>query len=103
MIKGGDDKKEISNDMKYEREIFNELPNANVIKTAFNTLKAVRGKKRVNKAEEIGFTCRMNYRDNAFDLRRKVGMLQYVGDHDEFFEYFRTIRDIQNNKNVKKN
>ena len=103
MIKGGGDKKDISNDMKYEREIFNELPNANVIKTAFNTLKAVRGKQRVNKAEEIGLTCRMNYRDNAFDLRRKVGMLQYVGKHDEFFEYFRTIRDIQNNKNVKQN
>ena len=56
MIKGGGDKKDISNDMKYEREIFNELPNANVIKTAFNTLKAVRGKQRVNKAEEIGLS-----------------------------------------------
>ena len=27
---------------------------------------------QINKAEEIGLTCRMNYRDNAFDLRRKV-------------------------------
>ena len=98
MINGNDD----SSNTQYEREFINELPNANTIKMAFNTLRSVRGNKKMNKIEEIGLNCRLNYRDNAYDLRRKIGLLQYVGDHDEFFEYFRTIRDLQNNRNVYK-
>jgi hypothetical protein len=70
-----------------------EIPNDVTIKKAFNTIQALRhSTRKYFRVEELGQSCRLNVRDNSNNLKRKVAMLSFVGDHDTFFEYLGRIR-----------
>ncbi len=71
-----------------------EIPNANTIKIAFNTIASLRdGDKKFSRVEELGQNCRLNVRNNSNNLKRKVALLSFVGTHDTFFEYLGRIRN----------
>jgi len=78
-----------------------EVPNVTALKKAFNTLVVIRdyNSKKFSRVEQMNQYCRLNSRNNAFDLKRKVALLQYLGDNDNFLEYLGDIRrDVFNRK-----
>lgn len=76
-----------------------EIPNANAIKKALNTIQTLRDTNRVyNKIEEIGQNCRINVRKNTNSLKRKVAILSYLGDHDIFFNNLGKMRNFINRR-----
>lgn len=78
-----------------------EVPNVTALKKAFNTFVVIRdyNSKKFSRVEQMNQYCRMNSRNNAFDLKRKVALLQFLGDTDNFLEYLGDIRrDVLNRK-----
>lgn len=76
-----------------------EIPNATALKRAINTWSSLRDITKIfNKVEELGQNCRMNVRNNTYNLKRKVAMLSFLGKHDTFFEFLGHIRNSQLNK-----
>jgi len=45
--------------------------------------------------EQFGALCQTDKKHNSSNLRRKIGILHYVGMNDPFFEYLGFIRDTQ--------
>lgn len=80
-----------------------EIPNVTALKKAFNTIVTIRdyNKKKFNRVEQMNQYCRLNARNNAFDLKRKVALLQYLGDNDNFLEYLGDIRKDVLNRRLK--
>lgn len=73
-----------------------EIPNATSLIKAFNTFKYLKDKnKHYTKLEQLGQNCRIYIRNNTYNLKRKIGVLQYVGFHDTFFEFLGSIRNKQ--------
>lgn len=71
-----------------------EIPNVTALKKAFNTIVIIRdyNNKRFTRLEQMNQYCRLNSRNNAFNLKRKVALLQYFGSSDNFMEYLGDIR-----------
>jgi len=71
-----------------------EIPNVTAIKKAFNSIVIIRdyNNKKFYKLEQMNQYCRLNARNNSFDLKRKVALLQYMGDSDNFFGYLGDVR-----------
>jgi hypothetical protein len=71
-----------------------EIPNVTAIKKAFNSIYLIRdyNKRVFYKLEEMNQYCRLNTRNNSFNLKRKVALLQYMGDSDNFLSYLGDVR-----------
>lgn len=71
-----------------------EVPNVTALKKAFNTFVQIRdyNNKKFSRLEQFNQYCRLNSRNNAFDLKRKVALLEYMGDNDNFLEYLGDMR-----------
>lgn len=71
-----------------------EVPNVTALKKAFNTIVTIRdyNNKKFSRVEQMNQYCRLNSRNNAFDLKRKVALLQYLGENDNFLDYLGDIR-----------
>jgi len=79
-----------------------EIPNATALKKAFNSIFNLRlyNEKKFNRLEQMNQYCRLNARNNAFNLKRKVALLQYLGDNDNFLEYLGDIRKVVLNRRL---
>lgn len=72
-----------------------EVPSREYIVKATNTFASLRSKAEVKDIEALGAFCQMDKKHNSNSLKRKIGLMHYVGMNDPYFEYLGYIRDTQ--------